>query len=111
MVILFSPLQLSVAVACPVLEGSIDSSQLIVNSIGQVSVGATSSMMVMICSHVASLPQASTAVHILVIVPALPPQSDKVPPFTSTKVIVMSSVGVQLSAAIALPPAILGSVS
>ena len=39
-VILFAPLQLSVAVACPVLLGSITSSQLIVISDGQVITGA-----------------------------------------------------------------------
>ena len=44
------------------------------------------------------------------ITPALPPHSPKAPLSLSTKVITMASVAVQLSAAIAEPPAMLGSV-
>ena len=105
-----SPLQLSVAVASPVLAGAISSSQEIVISAAQVITGALSSITVIVCSQVASLPQASTAVHVLIITPALPPQSANTPPSLSSKVTVISSVAVQLSAAIASPPAILGSV-
>ena len=108
---IFPPsLQLSVAVASPVAAGVWSASQLTVMSAAQLITGATSSTTVIVCSQVASFPQASTAVHTLIITPALPPQSDNVPPFLSVKVIVIFSVAVQLSAAIALPPAILGSV-
>ena len=79
-------------------------------SAGQVTSGAISSIIVIVWIQVASFPQASTAFHVLVIEPALPPQSAKVLLLLSSKVITISAVAVQLSAAIAEPPAILGSV-
>ena len=76
----------------------------------QVIVGAWLSSTVMICIQVASLPHASTAVHVLAMTPALPPQLAKLPALSSVKVIVIAPVSEQLSVAVALPPATLGSV-
>ena len=56
-----------------------------------------------------SLPQASTAFQVRAITPALPPQFVKFAPLSSVKVIAIASVAEQLSVAVALPPATLGS--
>ena len=56
--------QLSVAVASPVLVGSVDSSHSIVTSSGHVMVGGVVSTTVMIWTHSSVLPQASVAVHV-----------------------------------------------
>ena len=73
--------QLSVALASPVALGALSSSQLKVKSAGQSKIGALSSITVIICSQVDSLPHSSTAVHTLMKLPAVPPQSLKLPPF------------------------------
>ena len=61
------PPQLSVAVAVPVLPGSVESLQPTAASAGQVITGAVVSATVMVWLTVAdSLPQASTAFQVLV---------------------------------------------
>ena len=60
--------QLSVAVALPVLEGSLDSLQLIVTSVGQLITGAVTSCTVIVCTQLDELLQLSVAVQVLVIV-------------------------------------------
>jgi hypothetical protein len=56
--------QLSLAVAVPVLAGSVLSVQSTVISAGQVMDGGTVSLMVMNCVHCAVLPHESVAVHV-----------------------------------------------
>jgi hypothetical protein len=55
------PLQLSVVVTDPMLTAGIDAVHGTVTVAGQVMVGATLSFTVIICEHVAVLPQASVA--------------------------------------------------
>jgi len=59
--------QLSVAVANPVLAGSVDSVQLIVTFAGHVITGCVTSRKVMVCKHVLKFPQLSVALHVRVI--------------------------------------------
>ena len=104
---IFPPsLQLSVAVASPVAAGVWSASQLTVMSAAQLITGATSSITVMICSQVDSLPHSSTAVHTLRIVPALPPQSVNTPPSLSSNEIVIFVTSLQLSVAVISPVAL-----
>jgi hypothetical protein len=60
--------QLSVAVAIPVLSVSVRAWQSMVLFAGQVIVGATLSLIVMICEQVAVLPHTSDALYVLVTV-------------------------------------------
>jgi len=60
-VIVGVPPQLSVAVAVPVFEGSVEAPQASSLSPGQVIVGAVVSFTVMVCVQVALFPQASVA--------------------------------------------------
>src|SRR5665648_681463 len=63
--------QLSVAVAVPVPDGVLSSSQLTVTSAGQVITGAVLSSIVIICVNTSLvLPQPSVTVHVLVYVPS-----------------------------------------
>jgi hypothetical protein len=56
--------QLSVAVALPVLAGSVIAVHSIVTLPGHVIVGACVSITVIVCVHVAVAPQLSVAVHV-----------------------------------------------
>jgi len=60
-------LQLSVAVAVPVLAGSLVALQAIVTSAGQLMTGSTVSMTVTVCTAFAVLPQLSVAVQVRMI--------------------------------------------
>ena len=60
-------LQLSVAVAVPVADGSVDAPQLTVTSAGSLMVGLVLSTIVMTCVLLLLFPAASVAVHVLVI--------------------------------------------
>ena len=60
--------QISVAVAVPVLAGSVEASQLIVISAGQVITGLVISCTVITWGHSLKLPATSVALHVLVIV-------------------------------------------
>ena len=64
--------QLSVAVALPVLEGSVPASHSTSMSAGQVMTGGVVSSMVMVCVQEVALPQASVAVQVLNRVPVVP---------------------------------------
>ena len=61
-------LQLSVAVAVPVADGSVDASHETVLSAGQLMVGAEVSRTVMVCVQDELLPLSSVAVHVRVMV-------------------------------------------
>ena len=64
-----APWQLSVAVAVPVPDGSVDAPQLIVMLAGQVTTGAVVSTIVIVCRQsLPTLPQASVAVQVRVMV-------------------------------------------
>lgn len=65
---LATPLQLSVAVAEPVLLGLVEAVQSIVTLVGQMIVGPWVSRTVMVCVQVAMLPLLSVAFHVRVIV-------------------------------------------
>ena len=65
---LATPLQSSVAVAVPVLAGSVDAVQSIVVLAGQVIAGPCVSVTVIVCSQVVKLPQLSVAVQVRVMV-------------------------------------------
>ena len=58
--------QLSVAVAIPVVPGEEDVLQLMVISDGQLITGAVRSRMVIVCGHVLTFPQLSTACQVRV---------------------------------------------
>src|SRR5690606_40009576 len=62
-----TPLQLSVAVAKPVADGSVLSSHSKVRFAGQLITGASVSSIVIICTQLLLLPHASTGVHVRVI--------------------------------------------
>src|SRR6186713_932227 len=62
------PSQLSVAVAVPVLAGSVLPVQTLVIFAGQVNTGPTLSSTNMVCTHEAELPQSSAAFQVLFIV-------------------------------------------
>jgi hypothetical protein len=59
--------QISVAVAVPVLAGSVEASQLIVKLKGQVITGAVISCTVIVWMHSLKFPVTSVALHVLVI--------------------------------------------
>jgi hypothetical protein len=63
---LATPLQSSVAVAVPVLAGSVEAVQSIVVLAGQLIVGACVSVTVIVCVQVLELPQLSVAVQVRV---------------------------------------------
>ena len=63
---LATPLQSSVAVAVPVLAGSVEAEQSIVVLAGQLIVGACVSVTVIVCVQVLELPQLSVAVQVRV---------------------------------------------
>src|SRR5688572_11991230 len=91
--------QLSVAVAFPVLEGSVLALHSIVIFAGQVITGAILSPFIpMSCTQVEMLPQSSVADHVLAI---NVPSGQSASVVTSTKVI--SGVLSQLSVAVAIP--------
>jgi hypothetical protein len=60
-------LQLSVAVAVPVLAGNVTAVHSIVISTGHVMIGGVLSSTVIVCTHVVLLPQSSVALQVLVI--------------------------------------------
>ena len=60
--------QLSVAVADPVFDGSVDSSHSMETSAGQVMTGSVVSSTVIVCTQVAVLLQSSVAVQVRVMV-------------------------------------------
>lgn len=62
-----SAIQLSVAVAFPVLAGNVFAVQDTVTFAGQVMVGATPSIKKIFWRHVLLLPHSSVAVHVLII--------------------------------------------
>jgi hypothetical protein len=64
---LATPLQSSVAMAEPVLEGSVEAVQSMVTFIGQPRVGPVVSVTVIVCVQLEELPQLSVAVHVRVI--------------------------------------------
>src|SRR5687768_3680307 len=97
-------LQSSVAVAVPVLLGSVEAEQSIVVSAGQLITGGVVSVTLMVCTQLEELPQASVAVQVRVMV-WLPGQL----PGTVLSVKVTTGAGSQLSVAVALP-VLLGSV-
>ena len=66
------PSQLSVAVAVPVAGGEESSSHSMVTSAGKERIGSVASSSVMIWSSLIAFPQASVAVHVLVMMEALP---------------------------------------
>jgi hypothetical protein len=90
--------QLSVAVAVPVLSGSVLAVHSIVNDAGQVMTGAWLSSTVIVCVHELLLPQASVALHVLVMI-----YSCGHPPPTVTSDDVMVGAVSQLSVAVAVP--------
>jgi len=57
--------QISIAVAKPVVSGSVDSVQKAVTSAGQVITGAAVSSITIVALQVDVLPQSSDAVHVL----------------------------------------------
>ena len=63
---LATPLQSSVAVAVPVLAGSVEAEQSIVVLAGQLITGACVSVTVIVCVQVLELPQLSVAVQVRV---------------------------------------------
>src|ERR1051325_4476277 len=92
------PPQLSVAVAVPVLDGSVDSPHCNSLSAGQVISGLVVSTKVMCWTQVASLPQPSVAFQVRSM-PALLVQLGAV----AASVWVMAGVPPQLSVAVAVP--------
>jgi hypothetical protein len=58
--------QISIAVAKPVITGSVDSEQKAVTSAGQVITGAAVSSITIVALQVDVLPQSSDAVHVLI---------------------------------------------
>ena len=93
--------QLSVAVACPVADGSEESEQLIWTLGGHTMTGSVSSMIQISCTHVLELPQASVADQVLLRRPV--PLQPKRPVMSSVKLITSDCTGVQLSVALAAP--------
>ena len=95
---LATPLQSSVAVAVPVLAGSVEAVQSIVVLAGQLIVGACVSVTVIVCVQVLELPQLSVAVQVRVMT-WLPAQL----PAAVTSLWVITGVPPQLSVAVAVP--------
>jgi hypothetical protein len=90
--------QLSVAVAVPVLAGSVLAVQRTVTLAGQVIVGAALSSTNMVCTQELELPQSSAAFHVLVMV-----YSCGHAPATVISEEVIVGVASQLSVAVAVP--------
>jgi hypothetical protein len=98
----------SVAVAVPVVAGSVLAVHAIVTFIGHVMIGGVLSSMVIVCVHVLLLPQSSVALQVLVMVRSCIHTGDAV--VTSLNEIV--GVASQLSVAVAVPGDVLfGKVS
>jgi len=92
------PSQASVAVAVPVLAGSVMASQSIVTSSGQLIIGGVLSSTKMVCTQLLELPQSSAATQVRVIV-----RSCGHDPATVTSLNVNVAVASQLSVAVGLP--------
>src|SRR6185436_5701425 len=96
--------QSSVAVAVPVLLGSVEAAQSIVVLAGQTMVGACVSVTVIVCGQLVELPQLSVAVQVRVMT-WLPAQL----PGALTSLCVIEATPLQSSVAVAVP-VLLGSV-
>ena len=97
-VIIGVPSQASVAVAVPVLAGTVRASQSIVTFGGQLMIGGVLSSTKMVCTQLLELPQSSAATHVRVIV-----RSWGQEPATVTSLKVNVAAASQLSVAVGLP--------